>query len=72
VCKWHATYCLKALDEGYNFASNLISIRSLHTKLWGPKVVGIPTLAISGLPKWESQDKKPFGCGSHGEAQSIL
>jgi hypothetical protein len=21
---------------------------------------------------WESQDKKPFGCGCRGEAQSIL
>jgi hypothetical protein len=25
-----------------------------------------------GTPPWESQDKKPFGCGCHGEAQSIL
>jgi len=23
-------------------------------------------------PLWESRDKKPFGCGCHGEAQSIL
>jgi hypothetical protein len=22
----------------------------MHTKLWGPKVTGIPTLGISGLP----------------------
>ncbi len=29
---------------------NLISIRGLHTKLWGPKVPRIPTLGISGLP----------------------
>jgi len=27
-----------------------ISIWSLHTKLWAPKVVGVPTLVISGLP----------------------
>jgi hypothetical protein len=26
------------------------SIKGLHTKLWGPKVVGVPTLAISGFP----------------------
>jgi len=38
------------LDEGYNFALDLISIEGLHTKLWGPKVAGIPTLGISGLP----------------------
>jgi hypothetical protein len=25
-----------------------------------------------GTPSWESRDKKPFGCGSHGKAQSIL
>ncbi len=40
----------KPLDEGYNFASDLISIGGLNTKLWGPKVVGVLTLKISGLP----------------------
>ncbi len=40
----------KTLDEGYNFAPNLISIGGLKTKLWGSKVAGVPTLAISGLP----------------------
>jgi len=25
-----------------------------------------------GIPPWESQDKKPFGCGCRGEAKSIL
>ncbi len=38
------------MDEGYNFVLDLISIRDLYAKLWGPKVVGVPTLAISGLP----------------------
>jgi hypothetical protein len=47
----HATYCWKDLDEGYNFASYLISIRGLHAKLWGLKVAKVPTLEISGLPK---------------------
>jgi len=41
---------LKALDNGYNFVLDLISIRGLHTKLWGPKVIGVPTLGISGFP----------------------
>jgi hypothetical protein len=50
MCKWCETYRWKALDEGYNFALNLILIESLHTKLWGPKVGGVPTLGISGLP----------------------
>jgi hypothetical protein len=48
--KWHAKYRWKALDEGYNFALDLISIKGLLAKLWRPKVVGVPTLAISGLP----------------------
>jgi hypothetical protein len=63
---------LKAFDEGYNFALDLISIGGLHIKLWAPKVVGVSTLGISGLSFWESRDKVPFGCGPHGEAQNIL
>jgi len=70
VCRWRATYRWKALDKSYNFASDLISIIGLHTKLWGPKVVKVPTLGISGL--WKSWDKMSFGCGPRGEAQSIL
>jgi hypothetical protein len=48
--RWHATYCWKALNEGYNFTSNLISIGGLQRKLWAPKVPRIPSLKISGLP----------------------
>jgi hypothetical protein len=33
------TYLWKALDEGYNFDLGFISIRGMHAKLWGPKVV---------------------------------
>jgi hypothetical protein len=40
----------KNLNEGYNFALDLIIIEGLHAKLWGPKVAGIPTVGISGLP----------------------
>jgi len=43
------TYCWKALNEGYNFASDLISIKGLHEKLWRPKVTGVPILVISGF-----------------------
>jgi hypothetical protein len=50
MCRWHATYRWKALEEEYNFVLNFISIEGLHTKLWGPKVVGNPILAILGLP----------------------
>jgi len=44
----------------------------------GPKVVGVPQSCGSPnfgnfeTPIWESQDKMPFECGPHGEAQSIL
>jgi len=44
------TYRLKDFDEGYNFTLDFILIRGLRTKLWGPKVVGVPTLGIFGLP----------------------
>jgi hypothetical protein len=40
TCRWRATYHSKALDEGYNFASNLISIWDLHMKLWAPQSHG--------------------------------
>jgi len=40
----------KELDEGCNFALDLILIGGLHTKLWGPKVTRIPTLGILGFP----------------------
>jgi len=41
---------LENFKEGYNFVTYLISIRGLHTKLWGPKVARVPTLVISRLP----------------------
>ncbi len=63
ACRWRATYCWKVLDEGYNFASNLISIRGLHTKLWRPKVVGVPTLTISGLPLGSPRTKSHLDVG---------
>jgi hypothetical protein len=50
ACRWRATYHWKALDKGYNFALDFILIEGLHTKLWCPKVAGVLTLGISGLP----------------------
>ncbi len=37
------------MDKGYNFVLNLVSIEGLHTKLWGPKVARVPTLASGSL-----------------------
>jgi hypothetical protein len=48
--KWRATYHLKALNKGYNFALDLTLIKGLHTKSWDSKVAGVPILGISGLP----------------------
>jgi len=50
MCRWCATYRWKALDKGYIFALNLISIGGFHTKLWGPKVARVPISAILGFP----------------------
>jgi hypothetical protein len=62
MCRWHVTYCWKALNEVYNFALDLIPIEGLHTKLCTPKVVKVPTLGNFGTPIWESWDKMTFGC----------
>jgi hypothetical protein len=48
ACMWHATYCWKSLDKGYNFALDLISIEGLHTKLWAPEVARVSILGILG------------------------
>jgi len=71
-CRQLATYRWKALDEGYNFASERTSIRGRLTKLWGSKVAGVPAGAISGLPLGSPGREKSFGCGPRGEVQSIL
>ncbi len=42
MCRKHATYRWKALDKGYNFASNYIAIRGLNKKLCTLKVIGVP------------------------------
>jgi len=38
----------------------------------GPQSRKNPNLGNFGTPIWESWGKMPFGCGPHGEAQSIL
>jgi hypothetical protein len=49
ACRQHATYCWKAFNEGYNFASDLITIGGLHKMLCACKVARVPTVAISGF-----------------------
>jgi hypothetical protein len=50
ACRQLTAYCWKALNKGYNFVLDLLAIGGLHTKLWGPKVAGVPVVAILGLP----------------------
>jgi hypothetical protein len=50
ACRRLATYCWKALDQGYNFALDLVTIEGLHKKLCTLKVARVPTIGISGLP----------------------
>jgi hypothetical protein len=40
----------KDLDKSYNFSIDHISIGGLLVMLWGSKVTGVPTWAISRLP----------------------
>jgi len=61
VCRWCATYCWEALDEGYNYALDLTSIGGLHTKLWASKVTKVPILRISGLPLGSPETKWHLG-----------
>ncbi len=43
TCHW------KAVNEGYKFSLDLISIKGLHTKSHALKVVEVPILGILGL-----------------------
>jgi len=57
VKNWHlpdiriksVTRCWKALEESYNFGSDLVVIQLYSRELWAPKSLGIPTGTISGL-----------------------
>jgi hypothetical protein len=57
---------LESSQQGCNFASDLISIRGLHAKLWGPKVMGLPTLAILKLPLGSPGTKSHLDVGPVG------
>jgi len=50
MCRWHVTYRRKALNKGYNFSLDLISIASLHAKLWARKIARVPAMRILRLP----------------------
>jgi hypothetical protein len=61
ACRWRTRYRWKALNKGYNFALELISIGGLHAKLWAFKVVGVPNVGISRLPLGSLETKWHLG-----------
>jgi hypothetical protein len=65
----------KDLDEGYEFGSDLVSIRLRSRELWAPKVPGLHPGQFRDnfeTPTWESWEKVIFERGCRGESQSIL
>jgi hypothetical protein len=50
ACRWSATRHWKALEESYNFSSDLIPIEGLSKELWAAKVPGVQTGTVSGFP----------------------
>jgi hypothetical protein len=63
-CRGRVTYRWKALNKGYNFASDLIAIGGLHKKLCTFKVAGVPIVAISGLPLGSPETKNHLDVAS--------
>jgi hypothetical protein len=59
VCRRSATWRWKALEESYNFGSDLT-------------LIGGRSRDSFGTPPWESREKEPFGCRLRGKAHSIL
>jgi hypothetical protein len=49
VCNGSAKWSLKALDDSYNFGSNLVPIQAQGEKLWKPKVPSVQIGTILGL-----------------------
>ncbi len=68
----------KTFDESYNIGSDLVPIRGRGEKLRSGRKAMIVQSPGSlnrdsfGIPLWESQDKKPFGCNLCRVMQSIL
>jgi hypothetical protein len=50
MCRWNTTHRWKALDEGYNFFLDLITIGGLHKKLCAFKIARVRVVGISRLP----------------------
>jgi hypothetical protein len=49
-----------------------LCFRPHHNRRFAQEVMRPQSCGSPSCCKWESRDKKPFGCGPRGEAQSIL
>jgi hypothetical protein len=49
VCSKITTWRWKALEESYNFGSDLAPIRGRSQEIWAPKVPGVQPKTVSGL-----------------------
>jgi len=70
-----ATWRWKDLDEGYNFGSDLVTIRLCSRELRAFKVPGLQPGQFRDnfeTPTRESREKEPFGCSPRNVAQRIL
>jgi hypothetical protein len=72
ACRQLATYHWKALDEGYNFALDLITIGGLQMKLCALKVTRVRVVTISGLSLGSPGTKIHLDVAPREEARSIL
>ncbi len=57
ICRQRATYRWKALNEGYNFVLDLITIKGLHKKLCASKVAEVLVVKILRLPSGSFETK---------------
>jgi hypothetical protein len=68
--RWQsATWRWKALEESYNFGSDLILIGGWGEKLWSPKVPGVQTGTVSGLHFGSPGTKSHLDVASRGECR---
>ncbi|CAM6044183.1 unnamed protein product [Sphagnum compactum] len=63
---------LKSSQGGLQLWFRPRSNRRLEPRVVSVQSPGSPTLDSFGTPPWESREKMPFGCGSHGVTQRIL
>ncbi len=67
-----ATWRWNALEESYNFGSNLVPIRTRGEKLWMPKIPGVQTRTISGLHLGSPGKKSHLGVAPRGAAKNTI